>query len=97
MKLQLKTIIASTTSIVLLSACGGGGSDPVIDDTLTAPVIDDTPDAVTKIVLCSTDTMTSLTKDDVITALEDTTEVKVIHAEDGTKEACVVSGDAELN
>jgi len=88
MKLQLKTIIASTTSIVLLSACGGGGSDPVIDDT---------PDAVTKIVLCSTDTMTSLTKDDVITALEDTTEVKVIHAEDGTKEACVVSGDAELN
>jgi len=86
MKLQLK-IITATATILLLSACGGGGGGGGGGETPT----------VTKIEKCTTTKMTSLKKDDKITALTDDTELKIIHNEDGTKEACVVSGDAKIN
>jgi len=83
---NIKTIVIATSTVLLLSACGGGGGSK------------DTPAEPTgKIVMCDTSNYSALKKNDKITALQDATEVKVRHSEDGTREACVIKGEAKIN
>lgn len=86
MKVNIQTSSIAIAITFILSACGGdGGSTP--------------PAVVTenKIVQCSTNKTTSLKKDDKVTALTDDTEIRVTHTEDGSKVACVLSGEAKVN
>jgi len=69
-------------SMLFLSACGGGGSAPTDS---------------TNIENCTTNTYTSLKKDDKITGLEANTEVRITHSEDGTKTICILEGKAKIN
>jgi len=85
---NIKTIVIATSTVLLLSACGGGGSK----DTPKTPA-----EQTGNIVKCDTNTHSALKKNDKITALQDATEVKVRHNEDGTREACVTKGEAKIN
>jgi len=85
MKVNLQTIHIAIATIFVLSACGGGSSakQAVVTET--------------NIAQCSENKTTSLKKDDRLTALTDDTEIRVTHTQDGTKVACVDSGNAKVN
>jgi len=85
MKVNLQTISMAIVIILVLSACDRGRDD-------TTPIV-----TVIKVEKCSTEKMTSLKKDDKVTALIGDTEIKVVHSEDGSKFTCVIVGDAILN
>jgi len=82
---NMKTILIATSTALLLGACGGGGTPKT------------TAEPTGKIVKCDTNKYSALNKNDKITALQDATEVTVRHSEDGTREACVKTGDAKIN
>ncbi len=75
---KLNMIILGTVSAFFLSACGGGNA-PTDTEKLIAS--------------CSNGSIT-LKKGDKVIALEDNTEVKVVHKDNGTKTVCVSKGKA---
>jgi len=79
--MKLQRTITALASIFLLSACGGGNYGKR---------------NVIKILQC-TKGMTTVKKDDKITALTANAKVKVAHAADGSKSACTLSGEAKIN
>jgi hypothetical protein len=89
---QANTIIITTATALLLSACGGGG-DKKLDPT---PNPTPNPQPQVKKVKNCDEGYTALKKGDKVTATKDETEVKIRHIEDGKKEACVISGEAEI-
>jgi len=79
----VKLSIIGIISIFFLNACSGGSSN---DNNST---IDNNDTVIT---LCPN--RTTLKKGDKVIALEDNTEIKVIHKDDGTKTVCITKGKA---
>jgi hypothetical protein len=93
-------IIVVTSSILLLTACGNDGKfsekKPVAVKVPDNP--NDNPAPLVKLIKCSSsNTYTSLKKDDKVIALDSNTKVRIRHSEDGTKKACVDQGNAKVN
>jgi len=76
--IKLNMIIIGTVSAFLLSACGGGNA----------------PQNTEKLVASCSSGSTTLKKGAKVTALEDNTEVKVLHEANGKKTVCVSKGKA---
>ena len=83
MKHTLQTTLIATVGVLLLSACGDKNKKTII--------------AKDHIVRCSTGTFVTLYKGDKVTVLSDDTEIDLRHAQDGSKKACIISGDARIN
>ena len=82
MNKNIQSIICVTISMLVLSGCGGDGkSEPNVN----------------KVEKCSANKMTSLKKDDKVTALDNDTQIRITHTQSGEREACVESGDAKVN
>ena len=81
---RVKLSIVGTISILFLSACGGGGSNE-----------NNTTTSTTAIASCPM--TTTVKKGDKVVALEENTEVKVVHKDDGTKTVCISKGKAEIS
>ena len=88
MNKNIQSIICVTISMLVLSGCGGDGK--------SEPKTIDTPN-VNKVEKCSANKMTSLKKDDKVTALDNDTQIRITHTQSGEREACVESGDAKVN
>jgi hypothetical protein len=85
MKKNIQTAIMVTAATLLLSACGGGSKPSSEDEGFNNAIAG-----------CDSGTYTALQKGDKVTATEDA-KVKLRHKEDGSKEACVESGQAKVN
>ena len=89
--IMIKQTIFAVTAGLLLSACGGGGSS----SGGTPP-----PPAIVKVPQCGTE---NLGKSDAIDVTGKTikkvvngAEVRIWHASDGTKSACMITGQATI-
>ena len=75
---KLNMIILGTVSAFFLSACGGGSA----------------PKNTEKLIASCASGSTTLKKGDKVIALENNTEVKVLHEANGIKTVCVSKGKA---
>ncbi len=81
--INIKQITLTATTIFFLNACGGGGSS---GGGTTLP--EDT-------MVPQCDTMISV-NGKTIQKVEEGAEVRIKHSKDGTKEACMIKGEAKL-
>ena len=83
MKHTLQTTLIATVGLLLLSACGDKNKKTLISKD--------------HIVRCATGTFVTLNKGDKVTGRDDDTEIDRRHAQDGSKKACIITGDARIN
>ncbi|WP_415407794.1 hypothetical protein ACLHDG_04480 [Sulfurovum sp. CS9] len=89
--IMMKQTIFAITAGLLLSACGGGGGD---DSTTPLPT-------VVKVPQCGTTTDLGMSNaidvtEKTIKKVANGAEVRIWHTPDGTKSACMITGEATV-
>lgn len=84
---NIKQIVFTATTALLLSACSSDSSSSTPADAMISQ-------SYAMVSQCS-DTMTQVNGKTIVKT-EEGAEVKIVHATDGTKQACMISGSAKI-